>query len=216
MLSGNDSYSDDRPGGSPSEYDVVVRAQQGEQQAFEELYECYSHRITRYITCIINDSEVSNELTQETFLKAWEMLPGLHNPASFSSWLYRIATNKAYNHQKHARLIRLISWEENITEITMLSAIDPISKIDESEVVRLVLSCVALKYRSCLILYFIDKLPRQQIAELLEIKMSSIDKYIARGKEEFRQVYYQMLDHENASSKKMGKRSVQLTFQMLV
>src|SRR5260370_8096843 len=52
------------------------------------------------------------ELTQEVFLKAWEARLSLRDPSRFAGWLYRIATNQAYNYQQHAKLLHTIPWEE--------------------------------------------------------------------------------------------------------
>src|SRR5215469_2702786 len=99
-----DSISDER--------ELVLRAQRGDQLAFEKLYERYNDRISRYLIRMVGDDGTGCELTQETFLKAWEALLSLRDPSRFASWLYRIATTKAYNYQNHARLIRTIPWEE--------------------------------------------------------------------------------------------------------
>lgn len=181
-------------GNAPDERDLVLRAQRGDQLAFEKLYERYNDRISRYLIRMVGDDGVGCELTQETFLKAWEALLILRDPASFSGWLYRIATNRAYNYQNHARLIRTIPWEENAAGLETLSIAGPERLIEETELMKLVLARISPTYRPCFILYVIEKLPQREIADLLDIKLSSIGKYVSRGKEEFRQIYYRMMN----------------------
>jgi RNA polymerase sigma-70 factor, ECF subfamily len=53
--------------------------------------------ICRYLIHMVGNDGIGCELTQETFMKAWEMLLTLRDPARFAVWLYRIATNRAYN-----------------------------------------------------------------------------------------------------------------------
>src|SRR6266571_1986043 len=65
------------------ECNLVVRAQGGDQVAFEVLYERYNDRICRYLIRMVGNDGVGCELTQETFLKAWEALSGLRAPARF-------------------------------------------------------------------------------------------------------------------------------------
>ncbi len=181
-------------GSFPDERELVLRAQQGDQLAFEKLYERYNDRISRYLFRMIGDDGVGSELTQETFLKAWESLLSLRDPARFAGWLYRIATNSAYNYQNHARLIRTIPWEEYVEKSASLSISGPEKQIEENELMKLVLARVSPTYRPCFILYVIEKLPQRQIAELLGIKLASVGKYVSRGKEEFRQIYYRMMN----------------------
>jgi RNA polymerase sigma-70 factor (ECF subfamily) len=109
------SWTEDTPSstseGFAEESRLVVRAQGGDQTAFEALYERYNDRICRYLIRMIGNDGVGCELTQEAFLRAWEALPGLRAPARFAGWLYRIATNCAYTYQQRARHLRLVSWD---------------------------------------------------------------------------------------------------------
>ena len=191
-------------GSFPDERELVLRAQRGDQFAFEKLYERYNDRISRYLFRMVGDDGVGSELTQETFLKAWEALLSLRDPERFSNWLYRIATNSAYNYQNHAKLIRTIPWEEYVEKSTSLSISGPEKLIEETELMKLVLARVSPTYRPCFILYVIEKLPQRQIAEMLGIKLTSVGKYVSRGKEEFRQIYYHMMNEmqENEGRKK--------------
>jgi len=175
-----------------NERDLVLRAQSGDQLAFEKLYERYNDRISRYVIRMIGDDGVGCELTQETFLKAWKNLLSLRDPERFTNWLYRIATNMAYNYQNHARLIRTIPWEEYSEGSASLSTSGPERLIEETELMKLVLARISPTYRPCFILYVIEKLPQRQIADLLGIKPTSVGKYISRGREEFRQIYYRL------------------------
>jgi RNA polymerase sigma-70 factor (ECF subfamily) len=186
------------------ERDLVLRAQRGDQLAFEKLYERYNDRISRYLIRMIGDDGIGCELTQETFLKAWENLLSLRDPARFANWLYRIATNMAYNYQNHARLIRTIPWEEYTERAESLSISGPERLIEETELMKLVLARVSPTYRPCFILYVIEKLPQRQIADLLGIKLTSVGKYVSRGKEEFRQIYYRLTNE--LQEKEGGKR----------
>ena len=190
-------------GSFPDERDLVLRAQRGDQLAFEKLYERYNDRISRYLIRMIGDDGVGCELTQDTFLKAWEALLGLRDPERFSNWLYRIATNTAYNYQNHAKLIRTIPWEEYAEKSASMSIAGPERQIEETELMKLVLARVSPTYRPCFILYVIEKLPQRQIADLLGIKLASVGKYVSRGKEEFRQIYYHMINEmqENGGGK---------------
>lgn len=192
-------------GGFPDEQNLVLQAQHGDQMAFEKLYECYNDRLSRYLIRMVGDDGIGCELTQEVFLKAWQSLPGLRDPACFAGWLYRIATNSAYTYQNHARRIRTIPWDEFAAQSTStaLSIAGPERLVEETELMKLVLARISPTYRPCFILYVIEKLPQRQIADLLGIKFTSVAKYVSRGKEEFRQIYYHML---NEMQEKKGAR----------
>src|SRR2546429_8110227 len=74
----------------------VERAKQGSDIAFRFLYEYYWSPIFTHITLMTRGNhEIANELTQETFLKAWKELPKTNEetPRKFKAWLYKIASN---------------------------------------------------------------------------------------------------------------------------
>jgi len=189
-----DDPSTHEAGNVLDERNLVLLAQRGDQLAFEKLYERYNDRISRYLIRMVGDDGVGCELSQETFLKAWEALLTLRDPDRFANWLYRIATNRAYNYQNHARLLRTVPWEEYMEHSASLSIAGPERLIEETELMKLVLARVSPTYRPCFILYVIEKLPQRQIADVLGIKLTSVAKYVSRGKEEFRQIYYRMTD----------------------
>ena len=191
--------------GTPDEGNLVLRAQKGDQLAFEVLYERYNDRICRYLSRMVGDDGIGCELTQEVFLKAWEALLGLRDPSRFASWLYRIATNRAYNYQQHAKLLHMVPWEEYALREETHSIAGPEEQVEEAELLKLALARVSPTYRPCLILYVVEEYSQRQIAELLQMKESSIGRYVSRGKEELRQIY-RRLTNESGLSIRGGKR----------
>jgi RNA polymerase sigma-70 factor, ECF subfamily len=187
------------------ECNLVLRAQGGDQLAFEVLYERYNNRICRYLSRMIGNDGTGCELTQEVFLKAWEALLSLRDPLRFASWLYRIATNRAYNYQQHAKLLHMIPWEEYAMKEETPSIAGPEEQVEEKELLKLALARVSPTYRPCLILYVVEEYSQRQIAELLQMKESSIGRYVSRGKEELRQIY-RRLENESELSIRGGKR----------
>ena len=179
---------------------LVTLAQGGDQLAFESLYERYNSQISRYLIRMVGNDGVGCELTQETFLRAWEALPGLRAPERFASWLYRIATNCAYTYQDRARHFHFVSWEVT-QEGDRLSIAGPEERLEESELLKLALARVSPTYRPCLILYVIEELPQRQIAHLLKMKESSVSKYVSRGKEELRQIYHRLMKEPSISTR---------------
>jgi RNA polymerase sigma-70 factor, ECF subfamily len=179
------------------EYHLVVQAQQGNEVAFESLYKQYTGRICLYVTRLVGNDAIGCELAQETFLTAWQSLPDLQDPSRFAAWLYRIATNKAYNHQHRMKRFTIMPWEEYTRggEEEPGTA-GPEQQIEERELLKAALAGVSLIHCACLILYVIEELPQRQIAARLRIKESCVSKYISRGKEELRQSYLRLVNEQ--------------------
>jgi RNA polymerase sigma-70 factor (ECF subfamily) len=60
---------------------------------FEEIYELYWQRIFRLCMGYVNDSDLAQDLAQETFIIVWQQLPKFRNESSVGTWIFRIASN---------------------------------------------------------------------------------------------------------------------------
>ena len=74
---------------------LVQRAQRGENAAFEMLVVKYQRRIERLIGRMVRDTDLVQDIAQETFIRAYRALPQFRGESAFYTWLYRIAVNTA-------------------------------------------------------------------------------------------------------------------------
>lgn len=78
-----------------SDLPLVERARAGDQHAFALLVHKYQRRIERLITRMVRDTDLVQDIAQETFLRAYRALHQFRGDAQFYTWLYRIAVNTA-------------------------------------------------------------------------------------------------------------------------
>ena len=74
---------------------LVERAKRGEVSAFEMLVVKYQRRIERLVGRMVRDSDLVQDIAQETFIRAYRALPQFRGDSAFYTWLYRIAVNTA-------------------------------------------------------------------------------------------------------------------------
>ena len=92
-----------------SDRELAERVQQHDAVAFELLYDRYGEIIRRHIERIVRSDTVhpseaaSQDLVQEVFLRVWTRSEQWCGRGPFKAWLYRIATNLAYNHLRSVR-----------------------------------------------------------------------------------------------------------------
>jgi len=77
------------------DYDIVKKVKSGDFDAFESLVEKYQGKIYRHLRKMVHDTSHTEDLLQETFLNAYKGLRGFEGTSTFSTWLFRIATNTA-------------------------------------------------------------------------------------------------------------------------
>ena len=78
--------------------ELVKRVQSGDTAAFDLLVRKYQHRIGAVIGRFVHDYAESQDIAQETFIRAYRALNNFRGDAQFYTWLYRIAVNTAKNH----------------------------------------------------------------------------------------------------------------------
>jgi RNA polymerase sigma-70 factor (ECF subfamily) len=77
--------------------DLIAKARKGDVEAYNLLVSRWEKRVFNYLLRLIGHREDALDVSQETFLKAYQNLPKLDDPARFSGWLFRIAHNEAYS-----------------------------------------------------------------------------------------------------------------------
>jgi len=80
-----------------------LRARSGDVAAFEDLYRSHQAGIYTFILSQVRNRETAADLTQDTFVRAWESLRRLRQPGAFRGWLHRIAANLVRDEVKSGR-----------------------------------------------------------------------------------------------------------------
>ena len=88
------------------------REPSGHSWPFERIYDEYKTPIYNYIYHLVGNREQADDLTQDTFLKAFKALPKMDASLKLSAWLYRIATNTAYDALRRRKLIAWMPWQD--------------------------------------------------------------------------------------------------------
>jgi RNA polymerase sigma-70 factor (ECF subfamily) len=78
--------------------ELVERAQRGDKRAFELLVMKYQRKLARLLSRMVRDPAEIEDITQESFIKAYRALPQFRGESAFYTWLYRIAVNTAKNY----------------------------------------------------------------------------------------------------------------------
>lgn len=152
------------------------------------LYEDYGGAILAHLRRLVSDREAAEDLCQETFIKALRSWNGRDPQGSMTAWLYRIATNTAYDYLRRRQRIRF-------TPLDATPGFDiPISgesQIDEQEPVRCALAQLPPIYRLPLVMHSCDGHTTHEIAQTLGCSNSAVKTRLFRARERFREVYQQ-------------------------
>src|SRR5579884_1114662 len=157
--------------------------------SFEQIYDDYKTPIYNYVYHLVGNREQADDLTQDTFVKAFRALPRMDRSLKLSAWLYRIATNTAYDALRRRRLISWLPWQEMDRQPVGWDSGDPQDGIGTSDLVNAALRRMPRHYRAALLLYTQEGFSYAEIARTLNIAESGVKMYLSRARHSFREHY---------------------------
>jgi RNA polymerase sigma-70 factor (ECF subfamily) len=153
---------------------LVYRAIEGDQEAFGELYDRHVVRVYRHIYYMVGNAAEAEDLTAQTFLRAWEAVPRYQvRGAPFVSWLLRIAHNLGVSYLRSKR--ESSQLHDGIVDEKM--RIDPESsymQTADEELVREAILRLRDEQRQVIILRFIEDLDYKEVAEIIGKSVAAI------------------------------------------
>jgi RNA polymerase sigma-70 factor (ECF subfamily) len=170
--------------------------------AFGELYDHYYVKISNYVLRRVGSMPISQDITSEVFFKAMKSLPKFEwREVSFSSWLYKIATNETYTYfrRKGNKPLSLdVLFEKYNFEIEDTTSIeDEYVRAEEikkrqGEFIEIQkhLRMLALKYQEILILRFFERKKLIEISQITGKNLNTVKTLLSRGLESLRESYY--------------------------
>lgn len=163
---------------------LVVDAQKGNKEAFEELYLLFYRQQLSTILALARNDEIAEEVVQEAFVSAYQNLSSLDKPRAFHKWLSRISYNKAMNRlgKKNAESSVFnedgsIAQEADAEDEDIL--IDPERKMMEQEKNTLLAKCMealSAEHRAVLVYHYYEGMNAKEIAQVTGAKTGAIYK----------------------------------------
>lgn len=157
----------------------IVKLTYKNKEAFTEIIKRYEQKLLRYAKYITGDNNLSEDIVQNTFIKAYVNLKGFNTSLSFSSWIYRITHNEAINAIKKNKRCTVVEADV-LSEA--LSSLDEFSQDELKKMLRSCLENLPLKYSEVLTLFFLEEKSYEEISDILRLPIGTIGTRISRGK----------------------------------
>lgn len=153
------------------------------------LYDRYEPRLIRYIkyTSMVGD-EQAMDILQDAFIKIWQNLNDFNQSMKLSSWIYRIVHNETISYWRHNK-----SYGKNrkvkFNNIPIGNPLDDLETNEDKErkdfLTHEVLDLLPLKYKTVLVLKFMEGMRYQEISDILKIPEGTVAIRINRAKKRF-------------------------------
>ena len=153
------------------------------RDAFGRLVEAYQPRVRRFLLNLtMGDEMLTDDLAQETFIKAYVGIRGFKGLSSFGTWLYRIAYNEFYSHTRRHH-------EEHVEDIARLGDVSTAANdaIDASMTVQEAMARLSENERVAITLFYIEDQPLKQVAKIMRMPEGTVKSLVYRAKDKMRQ-----------------------------
>ena len=149
--------------------DLIAKARRGDVEAYNVLVSRWETRVFNYLLRLVSNREDALDVSQETFLKAYQNLRKLDDPARFSAWLFRIAHNEAFS------LLRRRKPEgELVGEPRPRNTGGRLLPVELSLAVESALKCLNEDQREAVLLKIYQGFKFEEMAEILECPVSTV------------------------------------------
>jgi RNA polymerase sigma-70 factor (ECF subfamily) len=184
----------------PADDRLIERILEGDTAAYNDMVARYYDRIFARVSQLLKNKEDAEEVTQDAFIRAHRGLENFRGEASFSTWLYQIATNLAHNRYWYwfrRKREQSISLDQSLTDdgdltlenVMPCSGETPAEAAVTQEFVDRVSACMdelSKMHKEILILRNVRNLTYDEIAQQLEISVGTVKSRIARARESLR------------------------------
>ncbi|CAD7378988.1 RNA polymerase sigma factor [Xanthomonas arboricola] len=158
----------------------------GCQQAYGRIVRACQNTVTAIALAITRDIAASEDIAQEAFLRAWQRLAQLHQPASFLPWLRQITRNLARDWLR-ANRHRALSGEAADLAIAMAadpapSPADQLLQVEEEIAALDIISALPEESRETLLLFYREGQSSRQVASLLGLSDAAVRKRLSRAR----------------------------------
>lgn len=168
-----------------SDEEIVSRVQRGDQDLFGIIIERYEPKLMRYAHKFLGDNDDCKDLVQDSFIKAYVNIQSFNTDKRFSPWMYRIAHNEFVNSLKKKSRAPTIPFDPDTLLPHPIAPETSDGEAIKQEMRRMLdgsLSGMSPKYREPLVLYYFEDMDYRQIANVLEIPISTVGVRLKRGK----------------------------------
>ena len=149
----------------------------GNRRAFDQLVVRYQSPVRRFfLHQTLGDEPLSDDLAQDTFIKAWRNIGSFRAMSSFQTWLMRIAYNVFYDYLRNRKTTSDI---DNVAEPMTNGNSNPSLQMDLYHA----LSLLKPDERTCITLQLVDGYKIDQIAKITDMKEGTVKSILFRGKE---------------------------------
>jgi len=178
-----------------NEWELIKQLRLGDQAAFKLLVETWQDMVYNTALGIVQHPEDAEDIAQETFVQVYQSVGTFKGEAKFSTWLYRITLSKAMDHLRKAKrkkrfaFVRSIFGDKDEQVIQVTDFNHPGITLDNKEAAATLFKAIQKlpdKQKIAFTLNKVEGLSYQEISEIMDTTVSSVESLLHRAKTNLR------------------------------
>jgi len=170
---------------------LIKKILEGHKSSFEELMKKYNKKIFGFIFRMVRDEEIAIELTQDFFIKIFNVLAKYNFEYKFSTWAYRICYNLVIDYvRKNQTYIDSLD-DDSVSQKQMLESenyigedgFEKLAKEELREYIWKVVDAIPVKYKELILLRYLQGLKYDEIANITDLPVGTVKNRIFKAKE---------------------------------
>ncbi len=159
----------------------------GDKTAFRQLYELFSEKVYNAAISYSQNEEDAEEITQDVFTKVFRNAAKFEGKSAVGTWIYRITVNTSLNYLKKKNRFSFLQFGEVKTDKPDFE--HPgilLEKREAAKTLFKVIDTLPTNQKTAFILSFVEELPRQEVADIMEISLKAVESLLQRAKKNLR------------------------------
>ena len=171
----------------PSDDELVILCQMGDQEAFRDLVDRYAPLAYRTAALVANDGAMAEDVVQEAFVLAWRGMDKFKPHGSLKAWLLRIVANRARSHKRRKVLPTVARDSEDIAATGAGGPVeDSLDRWELHHLIGQALAELPESYRLAVVLRYFAELSVPEIARVLGWRQGTVKSRLHRALRELR------------------------------
>ena len=179
-----------------SEKELLLKAKEGSDEAFEEIVKLYQQKVCSTIFYMVKNENIVEDLAQEVFIKVYKNISKFNEESSLYTWIYRITMNTCIDEIKKEKKITYINTyvetDEGDLEVQFEDETQRVDEILENKIKKesLIKAIKALppEQRALIVLRDIRQFKYMEIAEMLNLNLGTVKSKISRARQNLKEL----------------------------
>jgi RNA polymerase sigma-70 factor (ECF subfamily) len=165
------------------DYGVLRKAQKGDERAFSLIVRAYEVPVFNYVTRLVGDRSLAEDLTQEVFIRVFQGLPKFSLRSKFTTWLFQVTKNRVLDELRASeRRPRALVALEDIPPLEVVDA--PVERVEAIDALWRAVDDLNVDLKMALLLRDVVGLSYNEIADSLETTLATVKWRIFKARED--------------------------------